>query len=77
MGLESRARDERCRNRRRFAGGVVGAGGGLPGPADEAAEGGICIAENVSGVRFDYASSEGGLPGMREGAGERWWREAG
>jgi hypothetical protein len=73
MGLESRTRDECCRNRRRVGGGDRAAVG-LPGAAGEAADGGICIAENVSGMRVDYASSEGGLPGVWEGAGERWGR---
>ena len=77
MGLGSRTRDERCRDRRRFAGGGGGAGAGLPGAADEAADGGICLAENVSGMRVDYSSGEGDLPGVREGAGERWRRRSG
>ena len=65
MSLGSRTRDERCWNWRRFAGGG-GTGVGLPGAADEAADGGICVAENVSGVRVDYASGEVDLPGVRE-----------
>lgn len=39
--------------------------------AAEAADGGICIAENVSGMRVDHAAGEGGVPGVREGAGQR------
>ena len=77
MALGSRTLDERCRNLRWVAGGGCRAGAGIPSAADEAANGGICIAENVSGMRFDYAAGEGGLPGVREGAGERWGRRPG
>jgi hypothetical protein len=69
MALGSRTRDERCWNRRRIAGGGGRGGVGLPGAADEAAVGGICVAENVSGMRADYASGEDCLHGVWEGVG--------
>jgi hypothetical protein len=71
MSSDSRTRDERNRNLRWDAGGGVCGGDGLPDAADEAADCGICIAEDVSGMRVDYAAGEGGLPGVREGDGER------
>jgi hypothetical protein len=64
-------RDERNRDWRRFAGGGVCDGVDSLDTADEAANGGIRIAENVSGLRVDYAEGEGSLPGVWEGAGER------
>jgi hypothetical protein len=70
MSLAQGIRDELAWNLRRWVGGGVCGGDVLP-DAGEAANGGICIAENVSGMRADYAASEGGLHGVREGAGER------
>jgi hypothetical protein len=41
--------------------------GGLLDAAGGAADEGICVAEDVSGVRVDYAAGEFGLPGVWEG----------
>jgi hypothetical protein len=71
MFLAQRTRNERNRDYRERAGGDVCGEDGLPDAADSAADRGICIAENVSGMRADNAAGEGGLPGVREGAGER------
>jgi hypothetical protein len=53
-----------------------GGGGGafvLPDAAASATDGGLCVAENVSGMRVDHAAVEDGLYGVWEsvfGAGE-------
>jgi len=50
-------------------GGGACPGGGIPDAADEAADGRIWVAENVSGVRVDYSAGKPGLPGVWEGDG--------
>jgi hypothetical protein len=77
MALDSRAWHERNHNRLRFAGGGIRGGLGIPDAADEAADGGICIPENVSGMRVDYATSQGDLPGVWKGTAECWGRWSG
>jgi len=47
-------------------GGGVCCPAGSQDAAASAAVGGICVAENVSGLRVDYPAVEGGLSGMRE-----------
>ena len=69
MGGESRTGDGRNLDLCGRGGGGGGRGGGIPDAAGEAADEGICVAENVSGVRVDYAASEFGLPGVWEGDG--------
>jgi hypothetical protein len=52
---------------------LAGGGGGgadVPDAATEAADGGVCVAEDVPGMRADYAAGQGGLPGVREGFGD-------
>ena len=58
---------ERDRHLRRWVGFGSGGGDGLPDAAASAAGGGIRFAEDVSGVRVDYAPGQGGLSGVREG----------
>ena len=70
-GIERRRFDERNRDLRRGAAGGVGGGGGLQDAADEARDGRIRIAKNVSGLRVDYATGAGSLPGVRESLGGR------
>jgi hypothetical protein len=55
MGVNSRTGYELRGYGRRVFGFCVCGGDGLPDAAASAAGGGICIAENVSGVRVDYA----------------------
>jgi hypothetical protein len=84
MGGESRTGDGRNLDLCGRGGGGVCRGGGLPDAADEAADEGICVAENVSGVRVDHAAGEFGLPGVWEGDGggavvlfvASWWAAA-
>jgi hypothetical protein len=84
MGGESRTGDGRNLDLCGRGGGGVCRGGGLPDAADEAADEGICVAENVSGVRVDHAAGEFGLPGVWEGDGggavvlfvAAWWAAA-
>jgi hypothetical protein len=71
MSSGQRACDDCNRDLPELAGVAVCSGDGLPDAAAEATDGGICVAENVSGLRVDYAAGEPGLPGVREGAGER------
>jgi hypothetical protein len=71
-GIERRRCDERNRDLRRGAAGGVCGGGGLQDAADEARDGRIRIAKNVSGLRVDYATGAGSLPGVRESLGERF-----
>jgi len=69
MGRESRTGDGRNLDLCGGGGSGVCRGGGLPDAAGEAADEGICVAENVSGVRVDHAAGEFGLPGVWEGDG--------
>jgi hypothetical protein len=69
MGRESRTVDGHDLDWCGRCGGGGCHGGGLPGAADEAADGRICVAENVSGVRVDYAAGKSGLPGVWKGNG--------
>jgi hypothetical protein len=70
-GIEKRPSDECNRDLRRGAGGGIRGGGGLQDAADEARDGRIRIAKNVSGMRVDHAAGAGSLPGVRESFGER------
>jgi hypothetical protein len=70
-GIERRRCDERNRDLRRGAAVGVRGGGGLQDAADEARDGRIRLAKNVSGMRVDYATGAGSLPGVRESLSER------
>ena len=71
MSLGQRTGDDCNLDLRGCAGGGVCSGDVLPDAAEARDGGRICVAENVSGMRVDYAAGEPGLPGVREGAGER------
>jgi hypothetical protein len=65
--------DEFDRDLRECGGGGGGGAVVLPDAAASARDGGVCVAEDVSGVRVDYAAGEDGLYGVWEsvsGAGE-------